>query len=576
MTAIVELFFLPPLAIGRLGGSDTPLESFRWGADNAIHAAHRTVIEPAVTLEIAEDGTPLPYVPSAIRFRDAEKLRPVAPFFELWVRIQEAQAVREVPLTLDLLNSLGVEIGDLRFRISAANKKAQRRTQQVSCSFVARVEATGNDHARKPLLASSPHDPDHQPLVFRDAPVPLGSFQVVRPLRATVLGVDLSVVRVRFTPAKGEVYGPPTAIASISSPLPEGENMVWDRVMQGRMHEMVKPENRILNPNSAWSHYVGAAPGQIDPQPQDSYDGAKCGDQTSFGVVDDTCDGLIEAHLVVEGTRFDAYARVTASPPDYAPDRRPFISVADDLADRDLPEAAVSEQTLDVTEDEIADLFNRVFETATQINLDAERYRGVVKQRSHRFPPKTDLTSMTGSDQPYARLSGGLITDADAVAGNEPPTARLPYTEMAKVAHASLTDIYELLDFLAIHAVHVRQLVRPPFGRFGQFAVTPGEQPNPQFRDPRVERDIMHDMRMPPYMRDSDCNPLSLTWRQYQTLMKLVDLLAPPATGAVAAHGGVHPAAQAAAPAERHRARSRIERRVAAVLAARDQSVRPR
>jgi hypothetical protein len=574
MTSIVELFFLPPLAIGRVGGSDTPLESFRWGADNAIHAAHRTVIEPAVTLEIAEDGTPLPYIPSTIRFRDAEKLRPVAPFFELWVRTQEAQQVNEAPLTLDLLDSLGLEIGDLRFRISVANKKAQRRTQQVSCSFVARVDAAGNDHARKPLLASSPHDPDHEPLVYRDAPVPLGSFQVVRPLRATVLGVDLSVIRVRFTPAKGEVYGPPTAIASISSPLPEGENMVWDRVMQGRMHEIVRPENRILNPNSAWSHYVGAATGQTDPQPQDSYDGAKCGDQTSFGVVDDTCDGVIEAHLVVEGTRWDSYARVTASPPDYAPDRRPFISVADDLADRDLPEAAVSEQTLDVTEEEIADLFNRVFETATQINLDAERYRGVEKQPSNRFPPKTDLSSMTRRDAPYADLATTMVTDADAVEGDAPPNARLPYTDMAKVAHASLTDIYELLDFLATRAGHVRQLVRPPFGRFGQFVVAPGKQPNPQFRDPRVDRDTMHDMRMPPYMRDSDCNPLSLTWRQYQTLMKLLNLLAPPAAAAVATAAA---APGAVAPdAVRRRARSRIERRVAAVLAARDQSVQAR
>jgi hypothetical protein len=181
--------------------------------------------------------------------------------------------------------------------------------------------------------------------------------------------------------------------------------------------------------------------------------------------------------------------------------------------------------------------------------------------------------SMTGSDRPYADLATTLITDADAVEGNEPPNARLPYTEMAKVAHASLTDIYDLLDFMATRAGHVRQLVRPPFGRFGQFAVTPGEQPNPQFRDPRVERDTMHDMRMPPYMRDPDCNPLSLTWRQYQTLMKLVDLLAPPAA-AVAAHA--HGVAHAAAPAAHVRARSRIERRVAAVLAARDQSVRPR
>ena len=32
-------------------------------------------------------------------------------------------------------------------------------------------------------------------------------------------------------------------------------------------------------------------------------------------------------------------------------------------------------------------------------------------------------------------------------------------------------------------------------------------------------------MRMPPYMRDSDENPLSLNWRDYDRLMKFLDLL---------------------------------------------------
>jgi len=568
---ILELFFLPPLAIGRIGGSDTPLESFRWAADTSIHAAHRTIIEPAVTLEIADDGTPLPYIPTAIRFRDAGKLRPVAPFFELWVRTQDGAQISEAPLTLGLLRNLGLAAGDLRFRISVANKKAQRRTQQISCGFVARVDAVGDDHERKPLLATSPHDADHEPLVFQDAPVPLGSFQVVRPLAATVLGVDLSIIRVRFTPPRGEVYGPPTAIASIPSQLPEGVEMAWDKIMQGRMHEIVKPENRILNPNSAWSRYIGAAKGQTDPEPYDSYDGAKCGDETSFGVVDDTCDGIIEAHLVAGGNRFSAYARVTASPPDYAPDRRPFASVAEDLADRDLPAPPVTTETVDVTEEEIADLFNRVFETATQINLDAERYRGVAHQESVKTPPLTDLRSMTKADQPYADLAVTLVTDADAVAGNAPPSGRLPYTEMAKTAHASLTDIYDLLDFLRTRAGHVKKLVRPPYGRFAQLPKTAGENPGVKFRDPRVDRDTMHDMRMPPYMRDSDSTALSLNARQYETLMKLVDLLAQPQPKPLSDAAGFAAPVETAATA-RQRSFSRIERHVAAVLAARARS----
>ena len=45
---------------------------------------------------------------------------------------------------------------------------------------------------------------------------------MIRPTPGTAKGVDLSVLRVRFTPGKGEVYGPPGAIAGPASPLPPG------------------------------------------------------------------------------------------------------------------------------------------------------------------------------------------------------------------------------------------------------------------------------------------------------------------------------------------------------------------
>jgi hypothetical protein len=524
---VLELFFLPPLGIARLGGSDTPLESFRWVSDPAFYSGHRTTIEPAVTIVVDDTGIPVPHLPHAIRFRDGEKLRPVAPFFELWMRFQSpGRPVEETAVTLDILRQLGVTTADLRFRITVANKKAQRRTQSASCGFVARVDVPGGDHAPKPLLAYSPTDPDHVPLVRKDAPVPLGSFQVVRPISASGLGVDLSVVRVRFTPAKGEVYGPPSAIAAAASPLPEGENLAWDKVMQGRVHEIVKPENRILNGDSAWTKYVGMAPGQTDPQPYDSYDGAKCGDQRSWGVVDDTCDGVIEGHLVVGSTRFSAYARVAACAPDYAPDCRPFVSISDDLADRDLPELTVDELNRDVTEEEIADLFNRVFETASQINLDAERYKFVGRQERSSRPPMTDLESMTVHDAPYARQAATLINQEYAVSGAAVPRSALQYSDLASTVHAPLTDVYTMLDFLRTYSSRVKLLVRPPFGRVNQLAPGPAPQPNEDFRDPRIDRDTLHDMRMPPYMRDSDDNPLSLTWRQYHTLIHLLDLLA--------------------------------------------------
>jgi len=57
-------------------------------------------------------------------------------------------------------------------------------------------------------------------------------------------------------------------------------------------------------------------------------------------------------------------------------------------------------------------------------------------------------------------------------------------------------------------------------------------------------------MRMPPYMRDSDQNSLSITYRQYHALMDLIDRIAaaPPKTALKAAK--VRAAAPAAAPGD--------------------------
>lgn len=569
MERMLELFFLPPLAIARLGGSDMPLESFCWANDVAAHDAHRTVIEPAVTLMVGADGTPVPYLPNAIRFRDGDKLRPVAPFFELWVRVLSVEDGRpqehEEPLTLDVLRRFGASLASLRYRITMGNKKAQRRTGEPSCGYIARVDVPGDDHLQRPLLASSPHNPGEIPLVHPDRPIPLGHVQVLRPVRRSLLGVDLSVLRVRYTPGRGEVYGPPDAIVAVAKSLQEGR-VLPAKLLQGRQHEIVPPQNRILSPDTPWSRYVLNQPGQTDPQPCDSYDGAATGHDRSWGVVDDTCDGTIEAQLVVDGQRLRAMARVFTAPPDFSPDRRPFLSLADDLADRDLPPPVVDEASLEATEEEIADLFQRVFELATQMNLDLERMRAIGGSGGVNYPglPQIDYRSMTKDDAPYVDLVPTLLDSSKEGAQSVGvPHDPLPYTTVARAAHAPLTDVDTLLDFLRTRREHVQRLVRPPFGRLRQFAETPGPVPNPDFRDPRVVRDTLQDMRMPPYMRDSDENPLSLTWRQYDLLMQLVRHLdaGPPAQGD-------------GAPRDRS-ANNRLARQVAAVVARLGGGARP-
>jgi len=309
--------------------------------------------------------------------------------------------------------------------------------------------------------------------------------------------------------------------------LPEGDELPWDKLMQGRLHEIVKPANRILNADSLWSKYVGMAPLHTDATPFDTYDGAASGTQRSWSVVDDTCDGVLECHLVVRAKRFSAHARVIACVPDYAPDRRPFVSIAEDFADRDLQSTAVNAGNLEITKQEIADLFDRIFETATLINLDAERYKFISQQSSppDEEPPHLDFRSMTKEDAPYAERSAmGLIDKGQAAArGAGVSTSKLQYTDLARSVHAGLTDTDTLLDFLRTEASRVRRMVRPPYGRFKE--LSPSPTPSDKVRDPRIWRDRQHDMRMPPYMRDSDATPLSLSRRQYHSLMSLLTWL---------------------------------------------------
>ena len=528
MVQVVEMFFLPPIAVARVGGSDNPLEAFEWDSDVSTHGAHQTIIKPTVTLDVAADGSLRAYLPNTIRFRDGDQLRPAAPFFELWLKLEDDGKKQDKPATPALLAQLGASLANLQFNVTVANCKAQRRTGSAACSFIARVDVGGNDHQRKPLLAISPYTADQEPLVYPDHPIPLGAFQVIKPAATVAMGVDLSQIRVRFTPARGEVYGPPNAIVGPPSPAQPGE-IVAAPILPGVLHEIVPERNRILNPKTPWSTYIMNVKGQTDPQPCDSYDGADVGDWRSWGVVDDTCDGIITAQLIVGGQRFVATARVLSGVPDYAPDRRPFVSLAADLADRDLPPAEV---TLEDTTAEIVDLFTRIFETAGLMNLDAMRYKAIMININDppwpNYPglPKINDEMMTKDDKPYVDLIP-VELDSDKVA-QESDGVRfepLPYTEVVKVAHAPLTDLITLRDFLRTRKDHVRRLVRPPYGRFSQLADKPDVVPNPAFRDARVSRDSLHDMRMPPFMRDSDENPLSLNWRDYDMLMRFIDLL---------------------------------------------------
>src|SRR5262249_13443165 len=281
-STLLKFFFLPPMAIARCGSSPTPVGSYRWIERAILPDAPATLIEPAVSLRVEDDGSVTPELPEEIVFRDGDggPIRPVAPFFELWAWLQgDTGEIREAPLTPALLEKMKVSLKDVSYEINAANRKVERRTGIGAHSIVARELVNGADHARRELLAFSPHTSGQEPLVFRDEPIPFGFFQALRPVEKEVLvppnggiAIDLGTLRVRFTPPKGLVYGPYTATTGPAQEVPPG---VYEApsAQWGRIHEIVPPERRILNWAASWSRYIMMNGSHEDPAPQDGYDG---------------------------------------------------------------------------------------------------------------------------------------------------------------------------------------------------------------------------------------------------------------------------------------------------------------
>src|SRR5260370_42636687 len=89
-------------------------------------------------------------------------------------------------------------------------------------------------------------------------------------------------------------------------------------------------------------------------------------------MVDGTCDWIVRATIKAGGKIWEATARAFVGPPDFAPDRRPFCSLAEELVDRDPPSPEPAESLQDAM-DRLGDLFQRVYETASLANVDMTR-----------------------------------------------------------------------------------------------------------------------------------------------------------------------------------------------------------
>jgi hypothetical protein len=511
MADVIQVIFVTPgLAFARLGGSSTPQCAYDWVDTRAPRVDGETTIAPAWTLAVQPDGSPQPFMPDSIAFRDGDLIRPVAPFYEVWARVGEPgsapTAWRDVALTPTLLQANGLALVALQMKVTARNLKAARRAGNPQLAFgtFPPLVLNANDTSRVAILGVSPATAP-TPMIPAGRNIPLGSVQFLRSRpqpsgEAWSSTINVETIRFRYTPGTGVFYGPPEAARAVPQ--------------NGRVAPAVRPENAFLDANAGWR---GTSTSRL-VEPGDTYDVINQrqapdpnlpspGFGPSLGVVDDTC----EVHFEVSLQRGAALPALTAKavafvgPPDFAPDRRPFLSTADELNDRagdaTARNAAVDNTDLDPW---VADLFQRVYETVSLFNVDSYR-----RSRAANLPPEKlkprDIDAAARSNP--TRAMGGRDALRNPLYRLAAPTTDdpLPLSEHARMRHRAMCDLQNLIEIVSLDANRIKTMVRPPF------EIESFEDANST------------SMRMPPFMRQSNALPLTLAGWQYELLLRWVE-----------------------------------------------------
>ncbi|MGA8429373.1 MAG: hypothetical protein WB729_06100 [Candidatus Sulfotelmatobacter sp.] len=353
MAEITEIRILPPFAIARLGSSTDPMDNYCLEIVDPIGPRHITDAETLLvdreTAEVRAKARPFD-----VKFRDADgKVRPVAPFLEVWVLLAGSDEL--VPLTLDVLRQVGLTPADVKWSVQTANIKAFRRTGDPHD----RIEAeTGSfcDHGVKPLQGRCVN-------FLPDKSIPLGSVQYITP------NAVFPEIRLRFTPAAGKVYGPPPPDGN----PPDGNlaDEVYD-ALKGHWKghkdaadpktEKILDIRKVTNPGNVYA-------GSDSTDPDDPH-------RVSWGYLDDECDGIVDVEITASGRRLSAYARIAAGPPTFAPDSLPVRTVYDELEQAMYGPELNSEATREEVE-QVKQIVRRALETVRLMNTaQMNKYSG--------------------------------------------------------------------------------------------------------------------------------------------------------------------------------------------------------
>jgi hypothetical protein len=450
---IRALRILPPLAIGRLGGADEPVASYTLVDDAENPLGFRQLVgQPTFVVDARSGAISSSYVPPHIDFKDGHnRIKPVAPFLEVFA--ETAPSVLE-PLTIALLAKHGLTPSDIEWRGRFANRKVERRTGVKDDAVTAETPWFSN-HASVSLDGTAKN-------FIRNASIPFGALRYIRPT------AEHPEIRLRFTPAKGLIYG---------TNVPKGKE--YDAYREGVAKAVYKFDGpwynyQVSEANAVQETLPPSLYAIVPPAPPWLHDNVA----VSRGYFDDACDGIVEVALTLkDGTRLEANARVTSGPPAIVPDTLFVRTLADDLDQAlhgpeatALPDAEIHRRATDI--------IRRAHETVRFLNVTVMN-GNTVKGR----PPET-IDTMP-AEEAY---------DTDRM-------------ERPVMAEASV-------DTLAVMALHqqvyaaLKAGTAPWFARF--------------MRRPDEAADYSDEGRrkMPALMCGADNNYLALTWRQIDTISR--------------------------------------------------------
>jgi hypothetical protein len=471
---IRELRILPPFAIGRLGSADAPLDNFTMVEDPDQPLGFRKIV-PQETLYVDPKTGAISRtaVPKVIQFKtDDGKIRPVAPFLEVWARVDDETELQ--PLTDALLRKHGATAADLAWTVNVSNMKVARRTEDDRD----RVDATTGPFSTHELRPLHGHCAN---FVSRKHTIHFGHVRYIRPTRSH------PEIRLRFMPAMGLIYGTKLNKADIQDMkdrdpsvknlyVPPPELQVYDK-SKGWWQFEIPPEVRNADPNFKEFFNETQPPALFAIYPPGPC-WLNSNVAVSRGYLDDACDGTVEVQLRLDGELLEATARIVSAPPALVPDSLFVRSLADDLDQVIFGPTVPADEPEEVTRARAEDIIRRACETVRFLNV--------------------------------------AVMNGNPVDGRDPLDIDTMPAEEAFDVYRLMRPAFapRLADTLAIVALHQQVYTAMRAGAAPWFPAL--------LRKPNEVGDFTDGGRrkMPALMCGADGNYLALSWRQIYTIYK--------------------------------------------------------